>query len=105
MFQITRKQIRPNTSVEYVSFNSAWVDPSVRDYIDLNYKETGKVVSTHKTDSPDDLERTIQTIYSDIQAAREWSDDHFLTVNFHSPAFQYMANNNMQLIIVSSTPV
>ena len=97
MIKETVTQVRPNTSV-------AWQDDvllmatqaeqdSVMNYLQSHYYSTGKVTRT-VTVAPDGLSRTIDVVFSDLDAVHEFYRDEQLQ-SFKQARNAYLENNNI----------
>jgi hypothetical protein len=96
MIQLTVKEIRPNTSVNFFEgIQDPSVDQSIRDYFFENYIETGKLIATEKNLSEDGLTLTKIMIWNSDQDRQDFIKDPFLIQHMHSKKSKYNAENNI----------
>jgi|LauGreDrversion4_2_1035121.scaffolds.fasta_scaffold1444548_1 hypothetical protein len=76
MFILTKKQIRPNTSVEFASMQTfADTDPAFKPHFFSTYLSTGKMVSSEDSVSENGLEKTTVTIWADSESYNAFKED------------------------------
>ena len=94
MFKIIKKQIRPNTSVDfYVPKNSELLQ-----WLSTNYFQTGKMWPPEVSISEDGLEMSITIHFLSEEVAREWKYNPYVIENLHTPQEAYCAANGINLL-------
>jgi hypothetical protein len=102
MWQIVRKQVRPNTNVEfYDPTTSSTLDRNILRYFFQNYIVTGKHIDVTKTLSEDGLTQTITVLWESQEAETEFTNDPMTAIMFDDGQ-NYRTANNISLEIVSS---
>jgi len=97
MLKIIKKQIRPNTSVDFFVAGE-----SVKDWIASNYIMTGKILDIPSTAiSEDGLEMTKTFYWASADDAQLFKDDPYLIEYLHTPRESYLAANGIILLSVS----
>lgn len=102
MFKVIRKQIRPNTSVE---FWQGGRDPAMtdefRNYFYENYVLTGKFISVTPELSSDGLELTNTAIWNSESDTNEWLADARVQEEQINKAAAYCDANGITVVVVS----
>jgi hypothetical protein len=93
MFKIIKKQVRPNTSVNFY----APTDADLRAYLLENYIRTGKMQVPETVISQDGLEQSTTVLFASEETAREWKNDPVVTEKHHTPLEAYCAANGIDL--------
>ena len=102
MWQVVRKQVRPNTTVEfYDPSTSSTLDRSILQYFFQNYILTGKHIDVTKTVSEDGLTQTITVLWESQEAETEFTNDPN-TAPIFEDGQNYRTVNNITLEAVSS---
>ena len=105
MFQTIRKQIRPNTSVEFYSpEKSPNITKSILKHQFQNYILTGKQIDVVKEISEDGLTQTITILWESKQAQQEFVNDPVMQTMINDSE-SYRLANNITLEIVSGTEI
>ena len=73
-FETTSRVTRPNTGVAYYDPGSTY-----RNYRQTNYIDTGRITNISRTDSEDNLTRTVVVTWRDEDANTEWLEDSTCT--------------------------
>lgn len=92
MFKIIKKQVRPNTSVNFYTATDAG-----RAHMLENYIQTGKIQVPEVVISPDGLEQSTTVVFASEEIAREWKDDTFLVEKHFAPMEAYCTANGIDL--------
>ena len=93
MFKVVKKQVRPNTSVEFYDATN----PALRAYLLENYFLTGKMQRPEAAISADGLEKSTTMLFASEEIAREWKNDAFIAENHTAPMEAYSAANGIDL--------
>lgn len=102
MWQVVRKQVRPNTSVEfYDPTTSSTLDRNVLRYFFQNYIVTGKHIDVTKTVSEDGLTQTITVLWESQEAETEFTNDPMTSVLLEDGQ-SYRTANSISLEMISS---
>jgi hypothetical protein len=88
MYQVTKKFIRPDQSVEFPNLQTK-IDPAHREHFINNYVLTGKHVFRQSEYDDTELQLTTTIIWESAQAWQEFSDD---------PVMQELLANNSALL-------
>ena len=94
MFKIIKKQIRPNTAVDFYMVT----DNELISWLVANYFQTGKMVPPEITVSEDGLEQTTTVFFQSEEIAREWKYDPFIAEKLHTPMAAYCAANGIEIL-------
>ena len=92
--QYTQVFIRPSTDVPW--FNDTW-PPSHMEYVQTNYKDTGKLTGS-KTVSEDGLTMTTVHTFTDEVAEAEWMSDVYLQTMLQQRQEYNAINDIIELI-------
>jgi hypothetical protein len=102
MWQVVRKQVRPNTTVEfYDPSTSSTLDRSILQYFFQNYILTGKHIDVTKTVSEDGLTQTITVLWESQEAEIEFTNEPMQAMLLEDGQ-NYRSANGISLEIVSS---
>jgi hypothetical protein len=93
MFKVIKKQIRPNTSVDFYVPNS-----EVLQWLSTNYIQTGKMMVPESSISENELEMTTTVLFQSEEVAREWKYNTYVVENLHTPNEAYCAANGIELL-------
>jgi hypothetical protein len=106
MFVVTRKQTRPNTTVEFFAIRN-FPDPlgEFKQYMDTTYMSTGKLIDSDETISEDGLTKTIVTTWVDEAAATQWVNDPICNEKFTNLYKQHCQDNGITISIESRISV
>jgi hypothetical protein len=94
MFKVIKKQVRPNTSVEFYTPT----DNEFKTWLAQNYFQTGKMLPPEVTVSEDGLEQSATVFFESEEAAREWKYDPVVVEKLHTPFQEYCEANGIQLL-------
>ena len=103
MIKRTIKQIRPNTSVQFVNIMSndqTLISEEVKTYIVDNYVTTNKVTFEGGVESVDGLELTLVKNWADHAAIESYYSDPYIINNLITPRTTYMEQNNILTSLV-----
>ncbi len=92
MFKIIKKQVRPNTSVNFYTATDAG-----RAHLLENYIKTGKIQVPEVVISPDGLEQSTTVTFASEEVAREWKNDTVLAEIHYTPMEAYCVANGINL--------
>ena len=105
MWQIVRKQVRPNTSVDfYDPTTSTTLDKNILRYFFQNYILTGKHIDVAKAVSEDGLTQTITVLWESQEAEAEFANDP-QTVALYDDGQNYRTANGISLEMISASSV
>lgn len=94
MFKVIKKQIRPNTSVDfYVPSN-----PELLEWLYTNYFQPGKMLVPESSVSENGLELTTTVLFQSEEIAREWKYNSYVVEHLHTPNEAYCAANGIELL-------
>jgi|688.fasta_scaffold657285_2 hypothetical protein len=106
MFIVTKKQIRPNTSVEFFSIKDyPQIQEVFKQYMYQTYMSTGKLLASDETISEDGLTKTVVTWWLDEQSANEWTADPICSANFTNLYKQHCQDNGITISVESRISV
>ena len=94
MFKIIKKQIRPNTSVDFYVPK----DPVILAWLSTYYFQTGKMWPPEITMSEDELEMSVTVYFLSEEVAREWKYHPFVIEHLHTPQEAYCAEHGIELL-------
>ena len=92
MFRVVRKQVRPNTTVNFYSMPQetlAWVNQ--------NYIQTGKMQSPVFSVSDNGLELTITTDWASLEDNLAWRENPYVVENVLNAMREYCVANGIEL--------
>ncbi len=96
MFRSIRKQVRPNTSVEFFDPPTApSTTPAFKEFMWSNYMSTGKLISIDNTLSEDGLSMVNTTIWDSEASAIQFKDDAYVIENLFNPQDTYCTANGI----------
>jgi hypothetical protein len=102
MWQVVRKQIRSNTSVEfYDPTTSVTLDKNILKYFFQHYIMTGKHIDVTKAVSEDGLTQTITVLWESQAAETEFTNDSMTSILLEDGQ-NYRSANGISLEMVSS---
>lgn len=105
MWQIIRKQTRPNTSVPFFQQSSAPVTDELKLYYQQNYVLTDKVIYMHHEISEDSLELFITMIWDSRESIDGFLADPIIIEQLLNIKDTFMEERGLTEIIVSNTEV
>ncbi len=94
MFKIIKKQVRPNTSVDFYTVT----DTELRAWLATNYFQTGKMLPPTSVVSEDGLEQSTTVFFESEEVAREWKYHPYVVEKLHTPQEAYCAANGIELL-------
>jgi hypothetical protein len=94
MFKIIKKQIRPNTSVDFYRPTN----PELLEWLSTNYFQTGKMWPPEIVISDDGLEMSATVYFLSEDVAREWKYNPYVVEHLHTPQEAYCAENGIELL-------
>jgi hypothetical protein len=94
MFKIIKKQIRPNTTVDFYTVT----DNELMSWLVTNYFQTGKMLPPEITTSANGLEQITTVLFQSEEVAREWKYDPFIAEKLHAPMATYCAANGIEIL-------
>jgi hypothetical protein len=94
MFKIIKKQIRPNTSVDFYRPTN----PELLAWLSTNYFQTGKMLPPEASISEDELELSVTVSFLSEEVAREWKYNPYVVEHLHTPQETYCAEQGIQLL-------
>lgn len=94
MFKIIKKQVRPNTSVDFFTPT----DADLRAYLLENYFQTGKMQVPEIVISEDGLEQSTTVFFASEEIAREWKYDPVIAEKLHTPMETYCTANGINVL-------
>lgn len=106
MWQTIRKQIRPNTTVPFFQMaNNSHVTDEFKQYWVDTYVITDKCIYVNGEVSPDGLELTVTMIWDSRESIDAMLSDPMCISGLLTVKNAYLADNNMQEILVDSSEV
>lgn len=105
MWQIMRKQTRPNTSVPFFGMQTAPVSDEFKTYWQQNYVLTDKLIYMHNELSEDSLELFMTIIWDSRASVDEFEADTYITENLISIKRAWMDEHGITEILVSNAEV
>lgn len=94
MFKIVKKQIRPNTSVDfYVPSN-----PELLEWLSVNYFQNNKMQISETVVSENGLELTTTVLFQSEDVAREWKYNTYVAEHLHTPMETYCSANGIEIL-------
>jgi hypothetical protein len=105
MWQIIRKQTRPNTSVQFFGMQTAPVTDEFKTYWEQNYVLTNKLIYIHNELSEDSLELFMTIIWDSRASVDEFEADTYITENLISIKRAWMTERGITEILVSNAEV
>ena len=104
MFKLTRKQTRPNTSVQFwLGANDPSMTDEFRNYFYEKYVLTGKFISASPVVSEDQLELTNTLIWNSQADFDECKNDTVCQEGLFAKATQSAANGVITIDVASET--
>lgn len=88
-----KKQIRPNTSVDFFSIT----DEDVKAWIMTNWVDSGKMLQPEVTVSADGLEKTTSIKFRSELDSQEWASDPYVVEKVHAAQEAYCAAHGITL--------
>jgi hypothetical protein len=106
MFIVTKKQVRPNTGVEFFAIRN-FPDPlgEFKQYMYTTYMSTGKLIDSTETISEDGLTKTVVTTWVDQAASEQWNNDPVCNEKFTNLYKQHCADNGINAFTESSQTI
>jgi hypothetical protein len=105
MWQIIRKQTRPNTNVPFFGMQTAPVTDEFKTYWQQNYVLTDKLIYMHNELSEDSLELFMTIIWDSRASVDEFEADTYITENLISIKRAWMTERGITEILVSNAEV
>lgn len=105
MWQIIRKQTRPNTSVPFFGMQTAPVSDEFKTYWQQNYVLTDKLIYMHNELSEDSLELFMTIIWDSRASVDQFEADTYITENLISIKRAWMDERGITEILVSNAEV
>jgi hypothetical protein len=105
MWQIIRKQTRPNTNVPFFGMQTAPVTDEFKTYWQQNYILTDKLIYMHNELSEDSLELFTTIIWDSRASVDAFEADTYITENLISIKRAWMAERGITEILVSNAEV
>ena len=105
MWQIIRKQTRPNTNVPFFGMQTAPVTDEFKTYWQQNYILTDKLIYMHNELSEDSLELFMTIIWDSRASVDEFEADTYITENLISIKRAWMTERGITEILVSNAEV
>lgn len=105
MWQIIRKQTRPNTSVPFFGMQTAPVSDEFKTYWQQNYVLTDKLIYMHNELSEDSLELFMTIIWDSRASVDEFEADTYITENLISIKRAWMDERGITEILVNNAEV
>jgi hypothetical protein len=98
MFIVTKKQIRPNTSVQFVSSSTfPEIEDEFKRHMYVGYTRTGKFINATESTSSDGLTKTTVTTWLSEVDFNAWKADPVCT-NFIERYNQYCTANGISVV-------
>lgn len=94
MFKVVKKQIRPNTTVDFYTVT----DEDFKAWLVENYFKTGKMMPPEITMSDDGLVQSTTVLFQSEEVARAWKYDPYVIEKLHSLQEAYCNANGIQLL-------
>lgn len=105
MWQIIRKQTRPNTSVPFFGMQTAPVSDEFKTYWQQNYVLTDKLIYMHNELSEDSLELFMTIIWDSRASVDQFEADTYITENLISIKRAWMDERGITEILVNNAEV
>jgi hypothetical protein len=101
MYQIIKKIVRPNESVEF-PFLPAIADPAHLEHLNINYEQTGKNILREAAQGDSSLERIVTMLWDSKASYDEYEADPII-VAMRTNFLQVIADRGMTEETVSQT--
>jgi hypothetical protein len=105
MWQIVRKQTRPNTSVQFFSMQTAPVQDEFKVHWKETYVLTDKLIYIHNEISEDQLESNTTMIWDSRESIDQMLADPMVQEGLLAIKKTYLEENGIVEILVSNTEV
>lgn len=105
MWQIVRKQTRPDTSVQFFSMQTAPVEEEFKIHWKTTYVMTDKLIYIHNEISEDQLESHTTMIWDSRESIDEMLADPIVQTGLLAIKQAYLAENGIVEILVTNTEV
>jgi len=93
MQSIHKKQIRPNTSVDFFSVT----DEDFKTWMMTNWVDSGKMLRPEVSVSADGLEQTTSVMFRSESECQEWASDPYVVEKVHAAQEAYCAAHGITL--------
>ena len=105
MWQVIRKQTRPNTSVQFFGMQTAPVTDELKTYYQQNYVLTDKLIYMHNEISEDSLELFMTMIWDSRESIDEFLADPVIVEQLLNIKKTFMDERGMTEILISNNEV
>lgn len=105
MYIVTKKQVRPNQTVDFFNISSPLISLEAKEYYKNNYKLTGKLVYVDVGLSDDGLTQTASMMWESKQVYDEFMADPIIGAQIRDISDEYRIANGITTELVSTEEI